>query len=74
MPQEVSSDTFYYLTDGLGPTMALTDESGEVDTSWDYDVFGAVRGTTGSQPTTLPSPASRWTAAQGCSTSTCGFN
>jgi RHS repeat-associated protein len=30
--------------------MALTDEAGDVDTTWDYDVFGAVRGLTGSQP------------------------
>jgi RHS repeat-associated protein len=45
-----SGATFYYLTDGLGSTMALTDEAGDVDTTWDYDVFGAVRGLTGSQP------------------------
>jgi RHS repeat-associated protein len=30
--------------------MALTDEAGDVDTAWDYDVFGAVRGLSGSQP------------------------
>ncbi|HEU0073641.1 MAG TPA: RHS repeat-associated core domain-containing protein [Dehalococcoidia bacterium] len=30
--------------------MALTDEDGDVDTTWDYDVFGAVRNLTGSQP------------------------
>jgi hypothetical protein len=45
-----SGATFYYLTDGLGSTMALTDEAGDVDTTWGYDVFGAVRGLTGSQP------------------------
>ena len=44
-----SSATFYYLTDGLGSTMALTDEAGDVDTTWDYDVFGAVRRMSGSQ-------------------------
>jgi RHS repeat-associated protein len=48
--QAGSSETHYYLTDGLGSTMALTDEAGDVDTTWDYDVFGAVRGLTGSQP------------------------
>ena len=30
--------------------MALTDAAGDVDTAWDNDVFGAVRGLTGSQP------------------------
>jgi hypothetical protein len=45
-----SSDTYYYLSDGLGSTMALTDDAGDVDTTWDYDVFGAVRDLTGSQP------------------------
>jgi RHS repeat-associated protein len=30
--------------------MALTDAAGDVDTAWDYDVFGAVRNLTGSQP------------------------
>jgi RHS repeat-associated protein len=30
--------------------MALTDAAGDVDTTWDYDVFGAVRNLTGSQP------------------------
>jgi RHS repeat-associated protein len=45
-----SSDTLYYLTDGLGSTMALTDEDGDVVNTYDYDVFGGVRGMTGSQP------------------------
>ena len=45
-----SGATFYYLTDGLGSTMALTDAAGDVGTAWDYDVFGAVRNLTGSQP------------------------
>jgi RHS repeat-associated protein len=30
--------------------MALTDAAGDVDTAWDYDVFGGVRNLTGSQP------------------------
>jgi RHS repeat-associated protein len=42
--------TFYYLSDGLGSTMALTDADGEVANTYEYDVFGAVRASTGSQP------------------------
>ncbi len=41
-----STETFYYLTYCLGSTMALTDDAGAVDTTWDYDVFGAVRSLT----------------------------
>jgi RHS repeat-associated protein len=48
--QAGSSVTYYYLSDGLGSTMALTDESGDVVNTYDYDVFGGVRGMTGSQP------------------------
>ena len=44
-----ASDTFYYLTDGLGSTMALVDSAGTVVNTYDYDVFGAVRTSTGSQ-------------------------
>jgi RHS repeat-associated protein len=47
---ENDDDTFYYLTDGLGSTMALTDASGSVVNTYEYDVFGAVRSSTGSQP------------------------
>jgi YD repeat-containing protein len=43
-------DTYYYLPDGLGSTMALADDDGDVLNTYDYDVFGAVRGMTGSQP------------------------
>jgi RHS repeat-associated protein len=43
------ADTYYYLTDGLGSTMALTDEDGDVVNDYDYDVFGALRDSSGSQ-------------------------
>jgi len=46
---EVSgSNTYYYLTDGLGSVMALCNSSGTVLNSYEYDVFGAVRSSTGS--------------------------
>jgi RHS repeat-associated protein len=48
--QAGSSATHYYLSDGLGSTMALTDKDGDVVNTYDYDVFGAVRGMTGAQP------------------------
>ena len=41
--------THYYLPDGLGSTMALTDSSGSVVNTYEYDVFGAIRSSTGSQ-------------------------
>jgi len=43
------ADTYYYLSDGLGSTMALTDEDGDVVNDYDYDVFGALRDSSGSQ-------------------------
>ena len=49
---QVAADdtTYYYLSDGLGSTMALTDADGDVVNTYEYDVFGAVRAQTGSQP------------------------
>jgi RHS repeat-associated protein len=44
-----ASETHYYLTDGLGSTLVLTDEAGEVVNTYDYDVFGAPQAETGSQ-------------------------
>lgn len=44
-----ASETHYYLTDGLGSILALTDEAGDLVNTYDYDVFGAVRAETGSQ-------------------------
>jgi hypothetical protein len=46
---QVGASTHYYLSDGLGSTMALTDEDGDVVNDYDYDVFGALRGSSGSQ-------------------------
>jgi RHS repeat-associated protein len=40
----------YYLYDGLGSTTDLTDDGGDVLASYGYDVFGAIRGQTGSSP------------------------
>jgi RHS repeat-associated protein len=47
---QVGAATHYYLSDGLGSTMALTDEAGSVVNDYDYDVFGALRDSSGSQP------------------------
>ena len=46
---QIASDdtTHYYLSDGLGSTMALTDADGDVVNTYDYDVFGAVLASTG---------------------------
>ncbi|HLF77753.1 MAG TPA: RHS repeat-associated core domain-containing protein [Dehalococcoidia bacterium] len=44
-----NGDTFYYLADGLGSTMALVDDTGAAINTYDYDVFGAVLASTGSQ-------------------------
>jgi RHS repeat-associated protein len=46
---QVGAGTHYYLTDGLGSTMALTDDTGAVVNTYDYDVFGAERASTGTQ-------------------------
>jgi RHS repeat-associated protein len=48
---EVSgTNPFYYLPDGLGSVMALADAAGSVVNTYEYDVFGAIRASTGSQP------------------------
>jgi RHS repeat-associated protein len=44
-----ASETHYYLSDGLGSTLALTDEAGDIVNTYDYDVFGAPRAESGSQ-------------------------
>jgi RHS repeat-associated protein len=46
---QVGASTHYYLSDGLGSTMALTHEDGDVVNDYDYDVFGALRDSSGSQ-------------------------
>jgi RHS repeat-associated protein len=47
--QVSGSSTHYYLSDGLGSTMALTDADGDVVNDYDYDVFGGLRDSSGSQ-------------------------
>jgi RHS repeat-associated protein len=42
-----SDVTRYFLQDGLGSTTGLADETGTVIGTFDYDVFGALRGQTG---------------------------
>ena len=44
-----SDNAHYYLADGLGSTMALTDDSGTVENTYVYDPFDAIVGATGSQ-------------------------
>src|SRR3990172_8180834 len=39
----------YFLRDGLGSTMALTDDQGDVVGTYEYDVFGAMRAHTGDE-------------------------
>jgi RHS repeat-associated protein len=43
-------DQEYYLTDGLGSTTGLTDDTGSLIDEYEYDVFGAVRDHTGDSP------------------------
>jgi hypothetical protein len=43
-----TSATHYYLSDGRGSTMALTDADGDAVNDYDYDVFGALRDSPGS--------------------------
>jgi RHS repeat-associated protein len=41
---------FYYHTDGLGSTTAITGSTGAVVKTYQYDAYGAVRTQTGTQP------------------------
>jgi RHS repeat-associated protein len=41
---------FYYHTDGLGSTTAITGSTGAVVKTYQYDAYGAVRSQTGTQP------------------------
>ena len=43
------ANTYYYLADGLGSTMATTDASGAVVNSYTYDVYGKTTASSGSQ-------------------------
>lgn len=49
----------YYHYDGLGSTRALTDANGNTDATYNYDVFGAIRSSTGTAPNDF-----RYTAEQ----------
>ncbi len=64
-----SGNTYYYLPDALGSTMAVVDSSGTVADIYNYDAFGAVRSFSALRPTPSPSPASRPTPPQASSTS-----
>ncbi len=45
--QVEGTDWYYFLTDGLGSTMAITDDVGTVVRDYAYDVFGEVTGGSG---------------------------
>lgn len=45
---DTSDDETYFSYDGLGSTTDLTDDTGAVVATYQYDVFGAVRASTGS--------------------------
>ncbi len=45
--QVEGSDWYYFLSDGLGSTMAITDDVGTVVRDYTYDVFGEVTGGSG---------------------------
>ncbi len=42
-----SGGTYYHLPDGLGSTLVLVTGSGSVVQAYQYDVFGAVTGSSG---------------------------
>jgi hypothetical protein len=59
--------THYYLPDGLGSTMALVDSSGSAANTYDYDVFGAIRTSTGSQANEFKFTGEQVDEVRGCS-------
>jgi RHS repeat-associated protein len=48
-----SNKKFYYHTDGLGSTTAMTNSTGAVQDAYQYDVYGAIRAQTGTQANEL---------------------
>jgi RHS repeat-associated protein len=46
--ETVGSTSYFYLSDGLGSTTELTDTSASVQNSYQYDVWGSLRATSGS--------------------------
>jgi YD repeat-containing protein len=47
--QVSGTNSYYYLADGLGSTMATTDAAGNVVNQYAYDVYGKVTSSSGSQ-------------------------
>ncbi len=47
--QVSGANTYYYLADGLGSTIATTDSSGAVVNSYTYDVYGKTTASSGAQ-------------------------
>ncbi len=45
--ERTPSGTYYYLFDGLGSTVALTDSTGAVKNTYSYDPYGTVTSSTG---------------------------
>lgn len=46
--ERTPNGTYYYLFDGLGSTVALTDSTGAVKNTYSYDPYGKVTSSTGS--------------------------
>ncbi len=49
LSQVSAAGTYYYLADGLGSTMKTVDSSGVVVNQYEYDVYGTLRSSSGSQ-------------------------
>jgi len=49
LSQISAAGTYYYLADGLGSTMKTVDSSGVVVNEYEYDVYGTLRSSSGSQ-------------------------
>jgi RHS repeat-associated protein len=49
-PEVSGSNTYYYLPDGLGSTMAMVDGSGTVVKTYGYDAYGKVTSSSGTAP------------------------
>jgi RHS repeat-associated protein len=47
-------------SNGLGSTMALTDADGDVVNTYDYDVFGGIRDSSGAQPNEFRFTGEQW--------------
>ena len=65
VPSGGSTSPYYYLTDGNGSVLALTDSSGAVQDSYSYDAFGNVTSSSGSVPNPFRFDGGVWDAASG---------